>query len=105
MIDWSLCQFEDFSLVIDGEDIQQVGQTQLFPVRVFYNGSTFAFMKSIPVRSEFYSQLRQRTDWKDRLVEILNNRVKEEIQERIKSSQIGFEDKLELMTDGKKRVF
>ena len=47
MIDWSQCRVEDFSLVVDGDEIQQVGQTQLFPVRVFYKGETFAFIKSV----------------------------------------------------------
>lgn len=104
MIDWSQCRAEDFNLVVDGEEIQQVGQTQLFPVRVFYKGETFAFQKSVPLRAEFYAQLREREDWKERLMEILKNRVREEIDEKIHSNQIGIDDKLELMTVGKNRV-
>lgn len=99
MIDWSQCRAEDFSLVVDGEEIQQVGQTQLFPVRVFYKGETFAFQKSVPLRAEFYAQLREREDWKERLMEILKNRVREEIVEQIRSSRIGIDDKLELMAN------
>jgi len=101
MIDWSQCRTEDFKLVVDGEEIQQVGQTQLFPVRVFYKGETFAFQKSVPLRAEFYAQLREREDWKEQLMEILKNRVREEIVERIRSSQIGIDDKLELMATSK----
>jgi|CryGeyStandDraft_13_1057135.scaffolds.fasta_scaffold120049_1 hypothetical protein len=101
MIDWSQCRTEDFNLVVDGEEIQQVGQTQLFPVRVFYKGETFAFQKSVPLRAEFYAQLREREDWKEQLMEILKNRVREEIVERIRSSQIGIDDKLELMATSK----
>ncbi len=104
MIDWSQCQAKDFSLVVDGEEIQQVGQTQLFPVRVFYKGETFAFMKSVPLRAEFYAQLRQRDDWKERLMEILKNRVREDIDEKIRSNQVGIDDKLELMAVGKNRI-
>ncbi|MBC8288471.1 MAG: hypothetical protein H8E42_13450 [Nitrospinae bacterium] len=104
MIDWSQCQEKDFSIVVDGEDIQQVGQTQLFPVRVFYKEETFAFMKSVPLRAEFYAQLRQRDDWKERLMEILKNRVREDIDEKIRSNRVGIDDKLELMAVGKNRI-
>jgi hypothetical protein len=104
MIDWSQCRVEDFSLVVDGEEIQEVGQTQLFPVRVFYQGETFAFMKSVPLRAEFYAQLRQRDDWKERLMEILKNRVREDIDEKIRIHRMGIDDKLELMEGGKSRV-
>jgi len=104
MIDWSQCRAEDFSLVIEGEEIQQVGQTQLFPVRVFYKGETFAFQKSVPLRAEFYAQLREREDWKERLMEILNNRVREEINEKIHSSRVGIDDRLELMAVSKMPV-
>ncbi|MZH02250.1 MAG: hypothetical protein F3745_02270 [Nitrospinae bacterium] len=104
MIDWSQCKAEDFSLVVDGEEIQQVGQTQLFPVRVFYKGEVFAFMKSIPLRTEFYSQLREKEDWKERLMEILKNRVRDDIDERIRTNRVGIDEKLELMAVGRDRV-
>ena len=104
MIDWSQCRAEDFSLVVEGEEIQQMGQTQLFPVRVFYKGETFAFMKSVLLRTEFYTQLRQRDDWKERLMEILTNRVREDIDEKIRSSRIGIDDKLDLMAFGKSPI-
>ena len=104
MIDWSQCKTEDFSLVVDGEEIQQVGQTQLFPVRVFYKGEVFAFMKSIPLRTEFYSQLREKEDWKERLMEILKNRVRDDIDERIRTNRVGIDEKLELMAFGRDQV-
>ncbi len=104
MIDWSQCKAEDFSLRVDGEGIQQVGQTQLFPVRVFYKGEVFAFMKSVPLRSEFYGQLREKEDWKERLMEILKNRVREDIDEKIRSNRVGIDEKLELMAIGRDRI-
>ncbi len=104
MIDWSQCQAEEFNLVVEGEEIQQVGQTQLFPVRVFYKGETFAFQKSVPLRAEFYAQLRYREDWKEQLMKILKNRVREEIDEKIRSSRIGIDDKLELMAMSKNPI-
>ncbi len=104
MIDWSQCKAEDFSLMVDGEEIQQVGQTQLFPVRVFYKGEDFAFMKSVPIRAEFYGQLRMKKDWKERLMEILKNRVREDIDEKIRSNRVGIDEKLELMAIGRDRI-
>ncbi len=104
MIDWSQCKAGDFSLVVEGEEIGQVGQTQLFPVRVFYKGEIFAFMKSVPIRAEFYAQLRQRGDWKERLMEILKNRVRDDIEERICASRINIDDKLDLMAVGKNPI-
>jgi len=104
MIDWSQCQAKDFSLVVDGEEIHQVGQTQLFPVRVFYKGDVFAFTKSVSLRAEFYSQLREKEDWKECLMEILKNRVREDINEKIRSNQLGIDEKLELMDIGRDRI-
>ncbi len=104
MIDWSQCTVNDFSLVVDVEEIQEVGQSQLFPVRVFYKGDTFAFMKSVPIRSEFYSQLRQKKDWKVRLMTILKNRVREDIDDKIRAKRIDIDDKLALMDIGANRI-
>jgi hypothetical protein len=104
MIDWSQCLATDFSLVVDGEEIQQVGQTQLFPVRVFYKGDTFVFTKSVPIRSDFYDQLRGKKDWKERLMIILKNRVREDIDEKIRSSRMGIDDKLALMNSGHNQI-
>ncbi len=104
MIDWNQCKAEDFSLRVDGEEIQQVGQTQLFPVRVFYKGEVFAFMKSVPLRAEFYEQLREKEDWKECLMEILKNRVREDIDEKIRTNQVGIDEKLELMALGRDRI-
>lgn len=104
MIDWSQCLATDFSLVVDGEEIQQVGQTQLFPVRVFYKGDTFVFTKSVPIRSDFYDQLRGKKDWKERLMIILKNRVREDIDEKIRSSRMGIDDKLALMNSGNNQI-
>ena len=61
-------------------------------------------MKSVPLRAEFYAQLRQRDDWKERLMEILKNRVREDIDEKIRSNRVGIDDKLELMAVGKNRI-
>lgn len=103
-MDWSDCKLEDFSMEVDVEEIREVGQRQLFPVRVFYKDGEMAFIKSIPLRSEFYLQLRQREDWKEKLMTILNQRVKNEIAERIRSSQMTIDDKLDFIESGRSAI-
>mgnify|MGYP006928159070 CR=1 FL=1 len=104
MIDWSVCKVEEFSLEVDAEEIQEVGQQQLFPIRVFYKDGALAFLKSVPIRSEFYLQLCQREDWKKKLMTILNHRVKEEIAGRIRAKQMRIGDKLEFMESGRNNI-
>ncbi len=104
MLDWTICKPEEFSLEIDAEEIQEVRQQQMFPVRVFYKDGTLAFLKSIPLRSEFYLQLRQREDWKEKLMAILKQRVKDEIAERIRSSHITIDDKLGFIESGRSAI-
>lgn len=104
MLDWTNCKPEDFSMEVEAEEIQEVGQRQMFPVRVFYKDGELAFLKSIPLRSEFYLQLRQREDWKEKLMAILNQRVKEEIIERIRSKQMAIDDKLDFLESGRKAI-
>ena len=41
MLDWAKCKPEDFSMQVDVEEIQEVGQRQMFPVRVFYKDKEF----------------------------------------------------------------
>ena len=36
MLDWSNCRPNDFSFEIDAEEIQEIGQRQMFPIKVFY---------------------------------------------------------------------
>ena len=104
MINWSSCKLEDFSLEVDAEEIQEIGQRQMFPVRVFYKDGAFAFFTSVPIRSEFYLQLRQREDWKEKLMTILNQRVKDEIAEKIRCQQMAIDDKLEFIESGRNAI-
>ena len=97
MLDWKNCTPGDFSFQIDVDEIQEVGQRQIFPVRVFFKDGTLAFVKSITLRSDFYLQLRQQEDWKEKLMEILKRRVREDINERINSMAMTLDDKLEFM--------
>ncbi len=103
-MDWTQCKPEDFSMEVDVEEIREVGQRQMFPVRVFYKDGSLAFLTSVPIRSEFYLQLRQREDWKEKLMTILNQRVKDEIAERIRCQQMAIDDKLEFMESGRNAI-
>jgi len=97
MIDWTIAQLEDFSFDVDAEGIQEIGPSQVFPVKVHHNDGTPAFTCTIPIRAEFYRQLKQTADWETALLKILKSRVREEILKRKKRSPVPIEDKLQLI--------
>lgn len=97
MIDWSHANLEEFTFDVDAEGIQQIGPSQVFPIKVYAQDGTPAFTCTIPVRAEFYRQLKQTADWEASLLKILKSRVREEIQKRIKQNPVPIEDKLQLI--------
>ena len=97
MIDWRNANLEEFSFDVDAEGIQQIGPSQVFPVKVHYKDGTPAFTCTVPVRAEFYRQLKQTADWETALLKILKSRVREEILQRKKQNPVPIEDKLQLI--------
>ncbi|NIQ97536.1 MAG: hypothetical protein GWN87_27695 [Desulfuromonadales bacterium] len=97
MIDWSNAHLEDFTFDVDAEGIQEIGPSQVFPVKVHRTDGTPAFTCTIPVRAEFYRQLKQTADWESALLKILKARVREEILKRKKHHPVPIEDKLQLI--------
>ena len=97
MIDWRNANLEEFSFDVDAEGIQQIGPSQVFPVKVHYKDGTPAFTCTVPVRAEFYRQLKQTADWEAALLKILKSRVREEILQRKKQNPVPIEDKLQLI--------
>jgi len=97
MIDWQNANLEAFTFDVDAEGIQEIGSSQVFPVKVYTQEGTPAFTCTIPVRSEFYRQLKQTADWEAALVKILKSRVRDEILKRKKSNPVPIEDKLQLI--------
>ena len=97
MIDWQSVNLEEFVFDVDVEGIQEIGSSQVFPVKVHLRDDTPAVTLNIPVRVEFYRQLKQTTDWEAILLRVLKSRVREEILKRKKQNPVPFEDKLQLM--------
>lgn len=97
MIDWSNANIEEFNFDVDVEGIQEIGPSQVFPVKVHTKDGTPAFTCTIPVRAEFYRQLKQTADWETALLKILKSRVREEILKRKKGNPVPIEDKLQLI--------
>ncbi|MCH7650263.1 MAG: hypothetical protein IIA63_03780 [Nitrospinae bacterium] len=97
MIDWQNAQLEEFTFDVDVEGIQEIGPSQVFPVKVHHTDGTPAFTCTIPVRAEFYRQLKQTADWEAALLKILKSRVREEILKRKKQHPVPIEDKLQLI--------
>ena len=97
MIDWQNANLDEFSFDVDVEGIQEIGPSQVFPVKVHTKDGTPAFTCTIPVRAEFYRQLKQTSDWEAALLKILKSRVREEILQRKKHNPVPIEDKLQLI--------
>ena len=97
MIDWQSADLNDFTFDLDAEGIQEIGPSQVFPVKVQTQDGTPAFACTIPVRAEFYRQLKQTAGWETALLKILKSRVREEILKRMKHNPVLIEDKLQLI--------
>lgn len=95
MIDWQNANLDEFTFDVDVEGIQEIGPSQVFPVKVHTRDGTPALTCSIPVRAEFYRQLKQTADWEAALLKILKSRVREEILKRRKHPPVLIEDKLQ----------
>ncbi len=97
MIDWQNAKLEEFTFDVDVEGIQEIGPSQVFPVKVHTRDGTPAFTCNIPVRAEFYRQLKHTADWEAALLKILKSRVREEILRRKNQNPVPIEDKLQLI--------
>lgn len=97
MMDWHKVNLEEFVFDVDVEAIQQIGTSQVFPVQVQTRDGIQAFTFNIPVRTEFYRQLRQTADWEPTLIKILKARVRDEILKRKQQTPVVIEDKLKLI--------
>ena len=97
MIDWQNAQLEEFTFDVDVEGIQEIGSSQVFPVKVRTQEDASAFTCNIPVRSEFYRQLKHTADWEAALLKLLKSRVRGEILKRKKQNPVPIEDKLQLL--------
>ncbi len=99
MIDWKKVSPDDFKLQLEVESIQESGDSIIFPVRVYRNDGEFAFLKSVPVRGEFYRALKQTPDWQKLLTKIFRQRVRDDIIARSKEERVSIEDKISWITD------
>ena len=97
MIDWQKVTPDEFTFDVDVEGIQEIGPSQVFPVRVQHADGTPAFTCTVPLRAEFYRQLKQTADWQSALLKILKSRVRDEILRRKKGLPVSIEDRLQLI--------
>ena len=94
MIDWEKVSPDDFRLQVEVESIQESGDNIIFPVRVYHKAGDFAFLKSVPIRADFYRDLKKITGWKNALTKIFQQRVKDDIIARTKAGRMPIEDKI-----------
>ncbi len=97
MIDWEKVNIDDFTFKVEGDAVVESGENIVFPIQVYHQDGTLAFLKSIPIRADFYSQLRKTTDWKEALMNIFKQRVRDELCRRLKKQSVSIEEKLDLI--------
>jgi len=97
MIDWEKCKPEDFEIEVQGDEINQTGQSLIFPVRVYHKNGELAFSHGVSIRSDFYNQLKQKKRYQEDLMVIIQKRIRDEISRKIKSNDISIADKLGFM--------
>ena len=105
MIDWANCKPEDFKIQYQVEEIESVGDRYVFPVNV-YHGDTeeFAFMKMIPIKTEFFQDIRKLDGWRDALSKVFRTRIRDDINIRINAGKVAIEDKMELLSEEKEQL-
>lgn len=97
MIDWQNANPDELTFDVDVEGIQEIGSSQVFPIQVHTQDGIPVFTCTIPVRAEFYRQLKQTADWETALLKILKSRVRDEILKRKQHNPVSIEDKLQLI--------
>ncbi len=101
MIDWKRAVPADFDCSFEGEDITESGTHIQIPVRVMHRSSgATAFTKSVPIRSDFYRDLKKRPDYLQALVKIVNRRCRETILQKISQDSMDTGDKVDLINLG-----
>ena len=88
MIDWQNVSLEDFNLEVDIEEVRDLGNSVVFPIKVIHKDGSVAFTKPVSIRAQFYSDLRRLPDWKRGLWKIFRTRIREELAERRKKSPV-----------------
>ena len=99
MIDWEKASPDDFRLQMEVESIQESGDSIIFPVRVYHKDGEFAFLKPVPVRAEFYLELKKMPNWQKALTKIFKQRFKDELIARKKIRTISIADKIAWITE------
>ena len=97
MIDWKRAKPDDFKIRFEIEEIIQNGDTLIFPVSIYTEEDEKVFTKGVPIRAEFYFELRELDGWLDALKKIIKSRIREDIMERIKTGKMTVKDKVELL--------
>jgi hypothetical protein len=98
MIDWKQARPADFDCSFEGEDISETGTHIQIPVRVLHreSGET-AFTQAIPIRADFYRELKKQPDHLQALVKIVNRRCRDMLLQKIAKDAMEIADKVNLI--------
>jgi hypothetical protein len=105
MIDWKNSLPEHFHIEPDVEGIEDKKSHVVYPVRVFHTESgEEALLTHITIKNPFHINLKELPDWKDRVMTILNSRVKQQLLQRIQAEPQPIGDLVQLMDEPPKPV-
>jgi len=97
MIDWNNVTFDDFKIRVEGESVEESGHSLIFPVHVYHKDGTKAFVKSVSIRAEFYAALKKTEGWQSALMKIFNQRVRDDLVQRMKPQVMPIADKIDFI--------
>lgn len=104
MMDWENAMLKDFDIEIEGESIEEFGSHIVFPVRVYHKDGTFLFNQSVSVRSEFYRALKKTANWQDAMLQIIRQRVRDDLVQRFKKQTVSIDEKIDFLQIAKQSV-
>lgn len=94
MIDWEKARPDDFRYQMEVESIHESGDSIIFPVRIYHKDGEYAFLKPVPIRADFYRDLKKTPDWQKAMTKIFEQRIKDDIIARTKTGPVPIEDKI-----------
>lgn len=97
MIDWENSKPDDFEIQVKGEDVAESGPSLIFPVMVYHKNGELAFSHSVPIRADFYRELKKKAGWRQDIMTIFSQRVRDEVVHRLKKNAVAIEDKMDLL--------
>jgi len=102
MIDWKQCQCSDFPIDVDLGNIRRVGKQVYFRIHIEHTAmGVEAHTMNESIEQDLYTELMKRPDGAERILDIMAERVRREINRLIRESAVPWDERKQFQ--GKKR--